>query len=540
MKRRLCFPDLAAWGVTVAGALLLFLLRPGGEGTPLPLVAVLTALGAGAEGVPFASLYRVLYPSFSAAFAAFLLGGPGTAAWVIWVSVLVGRLLRRRTLREGLFAAAVGVAGLAASVGVYRLAGGGDAPLGSWFALSLVSPVFFVMTVALLGLQEPRAWQAPARLATAAAAHVVSTAFGLLLAVSHLIQGSFAFFLVAVALGAVVHLLYLHDELQAANLELRTLHETAGRLNAALRLDGVFSVVAEALDRTLAPQNLALFLCREGGEEVEDAEVRVRGAPLSPPQLAFWRRLAGAAAARREGVLIQDGAALASAGEGAPRSFLAVPLVADGQLLGVIAAGHAEPRRFGRKHLRLLTILSGQVAAVLRSALLYEKVENLAVTDDLTGLYNYRYLHLRLAEELRQARAHGTRLAVLYLDLDRFKACNDAYGHLCGDHILREFAGVLRRSVRQTDVAARYGGDEFVVILPGAGRGEALETLRRIKEAVRSHAFAVPGRNVVVCLGVSAGVACYPEDGETPDELLSAADRSMYREKDGQACAEAE
>lgn len=547
--RRVFRPDAVLWGVVAAGGLLLSLLRPAVTPALLPLLAVFAVLGVAAEGVPSRSLYGLVFPSFSLCFAWFLLDQAGAAVWLAFAAPLVGRtVFRREPPAQGLLAGATAVLGMAAGLGVYRLAGGLGAPLQHWLPLSLFSPTFLLVAAAVARLRGALAGQASGRLFHVAAAHFVLTAFGLLLAVALMLHGTFAFFLAAVALGAVIHLMHLQDELEEANLELRTLQETAGRLTATLRLDGVFAVLAEAVARMLRSRDVALFLFREGPGGQEVAEVRMHGeVPLE--QRRLWERLAAAAAARREGLLSRDLvrdpalASLVAAAEVAgspPRSFLAVPLTADGQLLGVLAVGHPEARRFHPKHLRVLTIIAGQVAAALRNAILYEQAEDMAITDDLTGLRNHRYLSLRLAEALEQARAHGDRLAVVYLDLDRFKECNDRYGHLAGDHLLRQFADVLRQGIRQSDVAARYGGDEFVLILPGAGRAEAAETLRRVREAVGARAFRLPGSNVVVRLGVSAGIAAFPEDGDTVDELLAAADRSMYRDKDGDACARAE
>jgi diguanylate cyclase (GGDEF)-like protein/PAS domain S-box-containing protein len=153
-----------------------------------------------------------------------------------------------------------------------------------------------------------------------------------------------------------------------------------------------------------------------------------------------------------------------------------------------------------------------------------------AETDDLTGVANRRALARMLSAALARARALGLSVAVLMLDLDGFKAVNDRYGHAAGDAALREVAARLRRSVRDRDMVARTGGDEFVVVLPDLARHEraALDAAARM-EAAFAEPLALDG--VQVSLRAAVGVACHPEDGDDVDSLLAAADRAMYARK---------
>lgn len=157
-------------------------------------------------------------------------------------------------------------------------------------------------------------------------------------------------------------------------------------------------------------------------------------------------------------------------------------------------------------------------------------LEELAARDSLTGLFNQRYFTQRLEEEVAEARERGSTLALLLLDVDFFKLYNDTWGHPRGDEVLREVAAVLSRSVRRGDVVARYGGDEFAVILPGADRATAAEVARRIREVVEDTPFY--GREVLPegRLTVSVGLACFPE-AASPAELLRQADEAMYEAK---------
>ena len=150
-----------------------------------------------------------------------------------------------------------------------------------------------------------------------------------------------------------------------------------------------------------------------------------------------------------------------------------------------------------------------------------------AITDGLTGLYNHRYLHERLSEELHRARELGRPLTALFCDLDHFKGYNDANGHSAGDAVLREVAHLIEKSVRNVDIAARYGGEEFVVLLVETGREAAVPVAERIREGIRAAGFTAHGTP----LTVSIGIAGYPEDAERREELLDKADWAMYLAK---------
>jgi diguanylate cyclase (GGDEF)-like protein/excisionase family DNA binding protein len=167
-------------------------------------------------------------------------------------------------------------------------------------------------------------------------------------------------------------------------------------------------------------------------------------------------------------------------------------------------------------------------AAMLQTAAVrLSRAEIDAITDALTGLYNHRYLHERLSEELRRARDLQRPLSVLFCDLDHFKSYNDGNGHSAGDAVLREVSHLIEESVRNIDVAARYGGEEFVVLLVETGKEMALMVAERIRARIREAGFAVDG----VPLTVSIGVSAYPEDADRREDLLNKADWAMYLAK---------
>jgi diguanylate cyclase (GGDEF)-like protein len=212
------------------------------------------------------------------------------------------------------------------------------------------------------------------------------------------------------------------------------------------------------------------------------------------------------------------------------QSELAVPLIAEGKVLGVFNVESVRRGAFGARDLRLLTTLASYAVVAIQNARLYERAQRLAITDGLTELYNHRYFHESLARVLERARRDGQSVGLIMLEIDHFKRYNDTYGHQSGDVALRTVAGLLRRGSRPSDVVARYGGDEFMVILPGAGKAAAQETGERLRRAVEAYPLIL-GDDVITSVTLSVGVAAYPHDGVTVDQLIETVDRAQYSAK---------
>lgn len=214
---------------------------------------------------------------------------------------------------------------------------------------------------------------------------------------------------------------------------------------------------------------------------------------------------------------------------------LGLPLVARGAVIGAVVGLAAErattPPVLDDAGRRVLALLLEPAAVALDNARRIAQAEALSVTDDLTRLYNARYLKQALTREVKRAVRSGQGLSVLFLDLDGFKGVNDSHGHLCGSRTLVEFAGILRDCARETDILARYGGDEFALILPDTSRSGALNVAERVRARVAGFRF-LAGEGLDVRLTTSIGIATREMGRHTVADLLRAADAAMYWVKD--------
>ena len=208
-----------------------------------------------------------------------------------------------------------------------------------------------------------------------------------------------------------------------------------------------------------------------------------------------------------------------------PESIMVVPLIVDGEAIGTLNVGRLgeAESHFTQNEYELTKLFAGQASIAMQNAQTHREVRVRAEQDALTGLRN----HGAFQRELGGAVEAGRPFAVLMLDLDDFKSFNDANGHPAGDGLLVELAEAMTRATRETDRIYRYGGDEFAALLPGADRVVAHDVAERIRRAVRERtaSSAHPDAGLV---SISAGVACYPEDGRTKDELVAIADRALY------------
>ncbi len=324
-------------------------------------------------------------------------------------------------------------------------------------------------------------------------------------------------------------------QLQLRVHDLEILNLTGRKLSASLQLGELVEAVARETVKAI-PEAEAVVLVhrRAGGEQgyvldgYDRASDKFFRQPLEESEGGVANSVMKNGKARRIDDLEQADIALDDGTQGM-RSWLGIPLFMYGGCEGVVAVQSSTPNAFGDDHQQLLESLGLQIAAALQNAHLYE----LAMVDGLTGLFMRRYFDARVEEEIERSKRYKTPFSVVMIDVDDFKKLNDEHGHLIGDRVLRSIADVVKAQMRGVDTAARYGGEEIVLILPRTEMVAAYNVGERIRAAIAEERVTTDSEPPRV-LGVTAsfGIASYPEskarDGE---DLVRKADRALYRAK---------
>lgn len=217
------------------------------------------------------------------------------------------------------------------------------------------------------------------------------------------------------------------------------------------------------------------------------------------------------------------------------KSFICLPLKTDDQYIGVLnLADKQDGSSFTEADLHQLQSFVGHAVQLIERTAFLERVghlEQLSITDPLTGLYNRRFLEGRLEEEINRSNRQQQTFSLILADLDNFKTYNDVLGHLAGDKALQKTAEIMRNTAREMDIVTRYGGEEFCLILPGTGKKECLFVAERLRRAIEEAIFPGESHLPLGRLTISLGVSAYPDDGKLPDRLIHAADLALYRAK---------
>lgn len=324
------------------------------------------------------------------------------------------------------------------------------------------------------------------------------------------------------------------EQIKRANQEVFSLYEMARDFGSSLNLEDTLGLLTRKV-REFVPYDTCLVYLLDGdGEHATAAHVEGRNsAALLGKRIAVGEGASGFVLKKRKPVENVDPSldfAFSHAEIcGQYVGMASVPLMAEERLVGAISVFTDKLAVYEEEHLRLLETISRIAGDAISKSQKHAETEVHAQTDPLTGLPNARGLQMQFEKEIGRARRAGASLQVLMLDLDGFKAVNDNLGHKAGDTVLKEVGRIIKDELRDYDFLARYGGDEFVALIPGTDSADVIELCSRIETAVG--AFSLTADGVSASVGVSVGSAGYPAQGESFEDLLIAADKAMYRTK---------
>jgi len=331
--------------------------------------------------------------------------------------------------------------------------------------------------------------------------------------------------------------------------EVAVFHELGKALTSSLQLDQVLNTIMEKIDEFLRPDTWSMLLLDEATQELYfELAIGQGSEALRGVRIKVGQGIAGWVAQNGRAVIVpdvsKDARFFAKVDEQTKtetRSIVAIPVRFRDHCLGVIELVNCVgPEGFDTRDMALLEALADFAAIAIENARHVERIHELTITDDCTNLYNARHLHSVLDKEIYRSQRYGYEFSVIFVDLDHFKRINDTYSHLVGSKLLGEIGQVLKSHCRLIDFAFRYGGDEFVVLLPQTSKESACVAARRMHKLIGDTVW-LKAEGLEIQITASAGLACYPTDSKTKVQLLQLADEAMYQVKnstrDGVAAA---
>jgi diguanylate cyclase (GGDEF)-like protein len=324
-------------------------------------------------------------------------------------------------------------------------------------------------------------------------------------------------------------------QLTRQSQELSIFHDVAKALTSSLDLDSILQTIMEKMAEYFRPDTWSLLMVDEEHDELYFAiAVGEAAEALKSVRLKVGEGIAGWVAKHGEQLVVPDVEAdprfakrIDETTKWETRSIICVPLRSKLRVLGVIQLVNVDMSRFGNPEIFFLQSLCDYAAIAIENARWVERIQELTITDDCTGLYNARHLYKTLDTEVYRSARFGYEFSVLFIDLDHFKHVNDTHGHLIGSKLLAEIGYLIKAQLRLIDFAFRYGGDEFVVVLPQTSKDSALVVAKRLQEGFRASSFCrEEGLNLNV--RASIGLATYPHDARTAHDIIRQADEMMY------------
>jgi diguanylate cyclase (GGDEF)-like protein len=317
----------------------------------------------------------------------------------------------------------------------------------------------------------------------------------------------------------------------ADSRELRIIHRVGQEIGAVLELDVLLERIVEIVRDVAGYYRVSLALPTEEGT-LRVGATSAHGTPVEGSSGLAGNGIMEWVFAHGQPLIVPDVARDPRyvGKDPSVRSELTFPLSSRGRVIGVLDAESQSPSAFTQADLTLMSAVGSQLAASLEAAQMHDLMKREATRDPLTRLANRRVLLERIEQQMAHAERRSEAFSVVFLDVDQLKKVNDTHGHLAGDALLREVAAALIEAVRGEDLVARFGGDEFVVLLPATQASPAEVVGARIHDAIRRRRFLAGSQSMGVP-GVSLGIATYPQHGRTAEQLLAAADMTLYRQK---------
>ncbi len=316
-------------------------------------------------------------------------------------------------------------------------------------------------------------------------------------------------------------------------------HDMAKSLTSSLQLDQVLNTIMEKVEQLLQPDTWSLLLVDEKTNELYfQIATGEAAAKLKDVRLKMGEGIAGWVAQSGQAEIVPDvskdprfNEQVDQMTQMSTHSIVCVPISTEERVLGVIEIiNHIGHRDFDEADLGLLHAMADYAAIALENALHVQRIHELTITDDTTELYNVRHLNFVLETEIYRSKRYQYQFSLLFIDLDHFKQVNDTYGHLIGSKLLRELATFLRGSLRLIDYAFRYGGDEFVILLPQTDKESASIVARRLREQLNATVF-IRDEGLNMRVTASIGLATFPGDATTKADMIRMADEAMYHVK---------
>ncbi len=317
--------------------------------------------------------------------------------------------------------------------------------------------------------------------------------------------------------------------------ELSIFHDVAKALTSSLDLDSVLQTIMDKMAEYFRPDTWSLLMVDDAKDELYFAiAVGEAAETLKTLRLKLGEGIAGWVAKHGESLIVPDvhtdprfAKRIDEMTRWQTRSIICVPLRSKQRVLGVIQLINAALEGFGEHEMFFLHSLCDYAAIAIDNARAVERIQELTITDDCTGLYNARHLYKTLEAEVYRSTRFGYEFSVMFIDLDRFKLVNDTHGHLTGSKLLAEIGYKVKSQLRLIDYAFRYGGDEFVVLLPQTSKESALIVARRMRDAFRKSVF-LKDDGLNLNIRASMGLASFPEDAKTAHDIIRQADEMMY------------